>query len=317
MEQTIVIPPIAMEQTMQMRRITDLDRTVEIRPVTVPRAAPRAAPPRTAPHRTAAPRAALPRTAPRRAAVSRPRGLARLWGVIVAACAAVGLIAGCASVVGGNGSLASDALVPATSAPAGSAASAVPMPSQPVGPPTAAQMPTGASTPAAPVLASGCPHVVYADAGMSFDCVTGGMTQGDDGFWPVTLVKTVEPSTGWSVDEGAGDWGDPGGQTLSEIASYIRDQMTSQYYGDAPTVTTVADEAATVNGVKAHLLQSTITINADWASQQGTQVKQERLWIVVLQAGTGDVVAWYVSVPDLVSNLWPKVPALIKTIKTD
>jgi hypothetical protein len=204
----------------------------------------------------------------------------------VVAVAAVGLLAGCASVVDGSGTTA---LTPGSS---------------------------GGSGPAAQV-ATPCQHVVYPHAKLSFDCFTTGFTPQYNGdVWPLRESKTVEASTGWVVEEGAGHWGSADGESLGDIAANVRQRMvTSGGYGDGPSFATSVDKDLTVNGAKAHLLQTTFTVNPAWAKQSGTKVKHEILWIVALQVGTNDVSLWYASVPDLAKSLWPKVPAAIDSIR--
>ena len=71
----------------------------------------------------------------------------------------------------------------------------------------------------------------------------------------------------------------------------------------------------TIDRHAAHLLQTTVTINPAWARQDGTKVKQERLWIIAIEVAADDVSLWYTSLPDLASALWPKVPATIASIR--
>jgi hypothetical protein len=174
--------------------------------------------------------------------------------------------------------------------------------------------PTGSGAAALP---SPCPHVSYPGAHLSFTCITTGLTAHYQGpVWPVSEAKTVEPASGWVLEEGAGHWGPAAGHSLATITRTVRQQMIdTDGYGDRPTVTTVADKDTTVDGAKAHLLQSTITLNAAWATQNRTKVRQEKLWIIAVQVAPDDVSLWYASIPDLARSLWPRVPSIIDTIK--
>jgi hypothetical protein len=210
--------------------------------------------------------------------------------IAVTAVALTGLLAGCADVVNGTG----------TAARAGGTTS----------PDFGA--PSGATV-AAPTP---CPHVTYAQAKLSFDCIDTGFTPHyDSGVWPLRESKTVEAATGWVVEEGAGHWGTTDGQSLTDIASNVRDQMVEAGdYGDNPTVSTIGTEG-TVGGAKAATLEVTFTLDPTWAKTRGTKVEQEKLWLIAIEVGTDDVSLWYTSIPDLARSLWAKVPSIIDTIE--
>src|SRR4051812_2466497 len=175
--------------------------------------------------------------------------------------AAVGLLAGCADVVDGNGALGG----------AGGASSSPDFPGQSNGssvPPSAAapSLPTpSASSTAAP--ATPCPHVTFAAAKVAFDCLGDGFEADTTGsIWPLRESKTVETATGWVVEEGAGHWGATAGHSLAEITKNVRDQMAEAGgYGDTPTVTTLADDDTKVDGATAHLLHTRFTLDPTWA----------------------------------------------------
>src|SRR5262249_42525747 len=136
-----------------------------------------------------------------------------------------------------------------------------------------------------------------------------------DGVWPVSERRNIERSTGWSYDEGAGHWGSPEGVALVDIALNVRQQMLDAgSYGSQPRVRTVVSRATTVDSAPAYLVQTNLGINPAYASDVGTKVKEERLWIVAIQVAPNDVSVWYVSLPDLVKSLWAKVPHLIASI---
>jgi hypothetical protein len=162
-----------------------------------------------------------------------------------------------------------------------------------------------------------CPHVAYPAARLAFDCITTGLTAAYHGeVWPVQEYKIVEPATGWVLETGAGHWGSPNGQSLEDIALNVRQQMVDAGgYGGHPTMVTDANRATTVDGATAREVQTTFSINPAWARSDGTKVKQEKLWIVAIEVGAGDVSLWYTSVPDLAKSLWPTVPSAIATIR--
>jgi hypothetical protein len=177
--------------------------------------------------------------------------------------------------------------------------------------------PGGASSGAPAAAPTGCPHVVYAAAKLSFDCITTGMRAFYQGqVWPVSERRTVEASTGWVLEEGGGHWGSPEGVALVDIALNVRQQMLdAEAYGTQPTVRTVVSRPTTIDGAPAYLVQTNFGINPAYAQQAGTKVQEERLWIVAIRVASNDVSLWYISVPDLVKSLWPKVPSVIASIK--
>lgn len=229
----------------------------------------------------------------------------RVTAVGLVALAAV--LAGCASVVDGTGSTALGSRSTPPAGPTGGAGTSAPAP------PAPSSTPGSASKAAAPTP---CPHVAFPAAKLSFDCIVSNMIASYGGsVWPLSEHIQVE-STGWVLEEGAGHWGAPNGSSLGAIARNVRQQMLDdEDYGASPRVTTASDADTKVAGVPAHVLQSTMTINAAWAKKRGTRVRQEKLWIIALQVGADDVSLWYVSVPDLAKALWPKVPSVIATIK--
>lgn len=183
-------------------------------------------------------------------------------------------------------------------------------------PPSTNPAPTGPAEPAIPPGRFTCPRIAYPHAHLSFNCVVGGLKVSvDNPVWPVSLRETVETETGWVVEEGAGNWGDPGPDSQSAIAKQVRTHMVDAgQYGDSPTLKTSQDAKTTIAGVRAHVLQTTITLNPAWAKERGTGVRTERLWIVVLAVSAHDTALWYVSIPNLASRLWARVPGTIRSI---
>ena len=199
------------------------------------------------------------------------------------------LLAGCSDVVNGTGAALG----------AGPRGAGGPSSTAPAAPPT------------------GCPQVDYPAAHLRFECITSGMRAFYQGqVWPVSERRTVEPSTGWVLEEGGGHWGSPDGVALVDIALNARQQMLdASSYGSQPAVRTVVSKATKVDGAPAYLVQTNFGINPAYARAAGTAVKQERLWIIAIQVAPNDVSLWYISVPDLVKSLWPKVPSVIASIK--
>jgi hypothetical protein len=220
----------------------------------------------------------------------------RRVGLIVAVLAAAGLLlAGCTETVSGHAA--------ASNVPRSSASS-----DSPTSTPTSSA-PRTSTPPPAPQLA--CPHVVDPAARLAYDCISTGMTPGRNSMWPVDVGREVD--THWSMDEGSGQVRGIG--PAAAQAKLLTQQMLEQFYGDPqPTSKTVHDADITVGSARGHLVQTLITVNPTYRSQQHLRVKQEQLWLVVVPIGGSRLSAWYVSVPDLQKQLWPTVPNLLKTL---
>jgi hypothetical protein len=229
--------------------------------------------------------------------------MSRRW-VLAALLVAAATVSGCTgTTVLGQGSTQLQPNAP----------SQFPSSSTPSSPSTPTAPGGGSSSAAAP---TGCPRVDFPAARITFDCITTAMVPGTDPVWPLVVDRTVEKATGWTVDEGAGTV--PGDtHALAGLTTSVRTAMVTESgaYGQNPKVTTVRNADTKVGGVPAHVLQSTITLNPAWAAKAGTKVKAEHLWIVALQVDSSEATLWYVSVPDLVSSLWAKVPSVIDSIK--
>jgi hypothetical protein len=165
-----------------------------------------------------------------------------------------------------------------------------------------------------PARGAACPNVSYPAGRLAFACITDGLVPlSGDRIWPFNLTLTVEPN--WVLSEAARPLEPLRGRTLRQVALDLRTRMlAAQDYGDSPGVRTESAAAATVAGVPAFILRTAFTINEQYRLDNGLHVRVERLWIVVLNAGDGQVAAWSVSVPDDVANLWPKVPGVITSI---
>jgi hypothetical protein len=140
----------------------------------------------------------------------------------------------------------------------------------------------------------------------------------DGNVWPVAVRRTVEPSTGWLLEEGGGHWGSADGVALVDIALNVRQQMLDDSaYGLAPDVRTTVSHPTTIDGKRAYLVETTYDLNPVWARHAGTKVRQERLWMLAIEVAPNDVSLWYISVPDLVRSLWAKVPSVMASIKVN
>ena len=219
------------------------------------------------------------------------------------ACAAVlsFAAAACTSAISGSGHVFDGATSPAQTN--SSFSSGIPLPPS--------SSPSSSTPPANPFA---CPHISFAAGRLTFSCVTNELvhTPGDP-VWELTLSQTVEPN--WSLAEGARRLTPLGSRTLKQVALATRASMVQHgEYGTTPSVATVSAVPATVAGVPAFIVQSAITINAQYRATNGLQVRVEKLWIVAMNAGDGNVAEWYVTIPDDVKQFWPQVPALIASI---
>ncbi len=237
----------------------------------------------------------------------RPRLVVGAVGIVLAA-----LLTACATTVDGTGQALSASTNP-TDFPTSSGA---PSPTSPVPSDSSSDSPSASSSPGAPTGSFTCPTITYPHAHLTFSCITTGLALNTaNTVWPVSLYKKVE-STGWVLEEGAGNWGDPKSASLHDVALDVRTQMVEGGgYGSSPSLKVVRNADTTVGGVPAHVLQTTITLNPSWARGRGTKVKSEHLWIVAMKVSATDYTLWYTSIPDLAKALWPRVPAIMASIR--
>lgn len=223
--------------------------------------------------------------------------------VVAAVCAG---LSACTSAVSGTGHEAAGPSISSSPTP-GTLNTTLP-PADPGSPPAS-------SAPAPNPLT--CPHVTYQPGRLAFTCLTNALTLPQAGesdpVWALSLGAPVEPD--WQMAEGANKLATLGSRTLQQVAEGLRAKMLAAgEYGPKPGVRTLSAKATTVAGVQAYVLETALTINATYRAQSGLRVTAERLWIVALNAGDGAVATWFVTVPDDVSQLWPKVPAIIASI---
>lgn len=133
--------------------------------------------------------------------------------------------------------------------------------------------------------------------------------------WPHNFYDVVEPATGWAVTEGAGHWGSRAGHSLLAITKNVRQQMVDDdQYGTSPRVTTVDATKATINGVDGFVLESRFVLSRAYRAAKHEKVKIEKSWTVAIKVGRDDYSLWYVSIPDLRSDLWSRVHDTIASI---
>jgi len=158
-----------------------------------------------------------------------------------------------------------------------------------------------------------CPHVVDPAAGLAYDCIVAGMARTSNSTWPLKFEKEVDVQ--WTMDEGSGSAGAAGGQDVAEVATRLTGEMEQSNYGPTPGIKKEQDTDTTVDGKKAHLVQTLMTIDPTYRKSRHLKVTQERLWILTVQRSPDQIAAWYISVPSVQKALWPKVASLIKSIK--
>ncbi|SDJ32633.1 hypothetical protein SAMN05444157_2836 [Frankineae bacterium MT45] len=179
--------------------------------------------------------------------------------------------------------------------------------------PTAPQAspPTGADPAPDPALT--CPTINHVAAKLRYNCLTTGMSLGQDDLWPVVFVKPVE--TSWWLDEGSGRWGPLDGDSLAAVTANIRSrEVNLGSYGPSPKVTTLSDKDTTIDGHRAHVLQTRFTIDPTFVKEQKLKVRTEVSWIVAIATNTSSASVWFVSVPDEAASLMPAAAALVKSI---
>jgi hypothetical protein len=132
--------------------------------------------------------------------------------------------------------------------------------------------------------------------------------------WTVEVHKEVDKN--WLLDEASGPINASAGGALDTAATLLTDLLVDSNYGDNPTATRESSRDVTISGnVPGHLVQTLITLSPAYVAAQGLKVKTERLWVLVVQPDSNHRSAFMISVPDVVRQLWPSVPAVISQIK--
>jgi hypothetical protein len=226
---------------------------------------------------------------------------------------AVGLVA-CTAQLSGQGRPA--ATFP--SAPPPASTFAAPTPGTPTSSPPTSASPASPASPTSPAPnpsagVIGCPHIVDPEAQLAYDCITTGMTpSGGSPLWTVELDKEVD--TNWQLDQRSAAVNPTVGQSVHDAVGLLTNLLVQTEYGTDPASSTVSTTSTTVDGAAAWLTQTLITIDPAFAAQNQLRVKTERLWVLVIQIDADHRSAFTVSVPDVVQELWPTVPAVIRTV---
>ena len=235
---------------------------------------------------------------------SRPGGIGcsevtRRWIIIAIGCLAALLVASCSAEVDGRG-VRGGAPGPSSQPDFPSASpSSGPSDSTPNGPSS------GATT-------QGCPKVTDSKAGLSYACISPDLKLDNSETWTLELSKEVDVN--WFLGEGSGVLPPDQNGTLRELSEDISASLVKTDYGTNPTSTQDSSVDATIGGRPAHVVQTTITLNPTYVKTSQLKVTKERLWIAVIDSGNGLDAVWYVTIPDIVSNLWADVPAVINSI---
>lgn len=227
--------------------------------------------------------------------------MSRITGAIAVAVVLAAATA-CATTVGGTGARAG--LPGASSRPDFPSAS----PSSAGSPSPSSPAPSGSSA-----AAVGCPTAFDPNAGLRYACIAPGLTVMAAPPWSLQVSRQVD--TDWFVAEGSGSLSTAPTGTLPQTAAAVTSQLLDSDYGTNPTSTTVSAAATTIAGKPAYLQQTMITLDPAFVAKANLKVKREQLWLAVINTASAHDPVWFVTIPDVVSNLWPAVPAVIKTIQ--
>ena len=220
--------------------------------------------------------------------------------IIAVGCLAALLVASCSAEVDGRGVRAG--------APGSSR-----QPDFPSAPPSSGPSDSTPSGPGSGATAQGCPKATDPKAGLSYACISPDLKPDNSEFWTLELSKEVDVN--WFLGEGSSVLPPDQNGTLRELAEAISATLAKTDYGTNPTSTQDSSADTTIDGRPAHVVQTTITLNPTYVKTSKLKVTKERLWIAVIDSGNGLDAVWYVTIPDIVSNLWTDVPAVIKSIR--
>ncbi|GAB2487550.1 hypothetical protein [Jatrophihabitans fulvus] len=221
---------------------------------------------------------------------------------VAAALAVAATVLTACSTVDGSGSVASGAsAVPSgfPSAPAGTAGPVIP-----------------SSVPGSAAPGSyRCPDARFPLADLSFTCVTDGMTVSSGPVFSPVLSREVEAGTGWRLEMSAERWNQGPSSAPAIVQAISQEQVGLESYGEDPTVRQVQRTTRTVSGRPAYLAVDDITINPTWARSEGTKVKVERRWLMVVETTTDNFSVFFASIPDLEKQLWPRMGDVLDSVK--
>lgn len=225
--------------------------------------------------------------------------MTRRWIVVALSGLAALLVASCSAEVDGRGVRAG-------------APGALSQPDFPSASPSSGPSDSTPSAPSSGAAAQGCPKATDPKAGLSYACISPDLKPDNSETWTLELSKEVDVD--WFLGEGSGVLPPDQNGTLRELSEAISASLAKTDYGTNPTSTQDSSVDTTIGGRPAHVVQTTITLNPAYVKTSKLKVTKERLWIAVIDSGNGLDAVWYVTIPDIVSNLWADVPAVIKTI---
>lgn len=172
------------------------------------------------------------------------------------------------------------------------------------------------SVPGSPAPASyECPVARFPLANLSFECVTDDMSTAASPIFSLVLAKQVEAGTGWRLEMGAVRYNQGPSSGPDIVKGVGQQQVELESYGEDPTVRPVQRASRQVDGRPAYLVVDDITLNPTWARNEGTKVKVERRWLMAVETTTGSFSVFFASIPDLEKQLWPKMAAVLDSVK--
>jgi hypothetical protein len=236
----------------------------------------------------------------------------RRWAAIVALLA-ITLIAGCARVVSGQGHPAGLRATPSfpsqarsgSASPSGSGAATSRAPS------ASASVRTPTPTPSGSAAGPTCPRISDPTAGISYDCLTTGMSvsAGSSGSVDVVLQTESDPDWYMSQDSFRIDAFD-----ADSLKSALEDELggfLTDSYPDGSKSGSITGKATTIDGKAGYLETGLITVDKTTdPDYKNLKANQDRVVAVAVLRGDGTASMLIIAVPDTQKDLWPKMDAI-------
>ncbi|MGY1794219.1 DUF2510 domain-containing protein [Geodermatophilus sp. SYSU D00525] len=192
----------------------------------------------------------------------------------------------------------------------------------PTGPGTETDPPVASSSPAGPTFPPGTVRIIDEESGISYPFLGNGWYEYDLGLMPETRTiagqyfttqeqtpdggNFIAQCTSGPVSDGYG-WTGPGSEQAT--VTTLADSVRAAYYPYPNEREVLRDEALTVDGHAAHLVEFQLTWDVEGYDSTG-----ERAALLVVDVGRPDPALLYVSIPNTHAELYGTIDRIVADI---